>query len=231
MMKRLVIVVALVGMFAVGGQAMALSSVQYQQDFQFYGPSWGGYSLPQFDSTLGTLQSVTLRLDAYVFGSLDVALDNAWLSQQPPGYSVNAYCIWGATVDLEYITGGINNFISVHPWAEAGSTLTTEQPSWYLDGYGPFDINGTTIDVGGSSDFELWDMGCYQMWYNWSTYGGYAPLMTADVYNEGVAGTLYVTYDYEANAPTAVPEPGTLALIMCGFLGLAGTAFRRMRRG
>jgi hypothetical protein len=30
--------------------------------------------------------------------------------------------------------------------------------------------------------------------------------------------------------PTAVPEPGTLTLLACGFLGLAGIARRRLVR-
>jgi N-acetylneuraminic acid mutarotase len=57
-----------------------------------------------------------------------------------------------------------------------------------------------------------------------------APPLTQDAAATMYGNSLYVTDAYNTFAGTAVPEPGTLALLAPALLAFAGIAFRKMRR-
>lgn len=202
----------------------------------------GGFD--PFNSSLGTLNSVTLEVQLF--------RPRAWVISTPSDEPVSTVVDW--SVNGQWVlpgsnaTGGVDVFV---PLLGSGSTAVLLEfledglafgffgvegtgaaslaldPSAFLGGHivlngydmGYFDPSGadTTINTPGSPNLIPLAGACFGPW---------GPYEESEDY---CGWTSYkLTYDYTP-ATTAVPEPGTWAMLLLGFAGV-GVALRRSRR-
>jgi len=193
--------------------------------------NWGitplvNLTFPKFDSTLGTLNSVTIKLDGYVTGLAGV--ENLSTSS---GSTMNAKL--QAAVSLMQPDNS-TLIVEVDP---ASTWQTFDGGVW--DGNTNYDgTSGHTFDslsATASSTVVKTDAAYKSLFtgsgnidlptnaWGTSTANGGGTMSSTFVTAAGVTGT--VTYDYSIDEGT--PEPGTLAMLG---MGLAVPAFRRRRK-
>jgi hypothetical protein len=174
---------------------------------------------PQFNPSLGTLQSVEITLSGS--GSSNITGSSTTSAILTELFTHSAFTLTGGgqTLDL-YLVGGPTS---------TGSPAYTLTPSVTITsaGYnGTYTMNGSPVDSGlltsglsafsGTGDIDFNLVTFTQLTTSFST--GNASLTQATT--EG--GTVTITYDYSETPTPGVPEPGTLSLFGTGLLGLAG---------
>lgn len=192
----------------------------------------GAFTITPFDTTLGTLNSVTMRVDLSVNGT-----GQLWTSAQDTTLAYSASNTlsavqelgWGATVAST--SGSAYLFNSLFGWFEwpyeaylpftaplgsnsAGDTMITAGFGRFI-GASPFDIGLSLLGSASST---------------WSVNPGVdengAPTYDTLIFGYDGTAQLYYAYDYTPAAP--VPIPAAAWLLGTGLLGLVGVR-RRMR--
>lgn len=193
-----------------------------------YGPidigsaaGWAGVSLPQFDSSLGTLTQVTLTLDANTFAGV-IGWDN-----EATGESDVTLGIGGeVTIDA------FGTLVAIAIPVQTGSTTVTADTDGSADyvGTDAFWVmggSGSDSDANSSTEASVLALftgtGTFDVWLSSSLYtlvsttGGYGPSTTT---TGDTDGTITITYEY-----IPIPEPATTAL-----LGLSSMVLIRKRK-
>lgn len=202
------------------------SAAAVQHDITF-GPTPTGNAsypllLPQFDITLGTLNSVTLMLDVDT-DSGSIAWDNEAGSPSDVTLGIGAEVTatgpatlvvvvmplqTGSAIGIaaDEVADGAGDFLGLDAFSVTGGSGNDSDNTTLFSGFGAYIGTGTfstTISSGVSTSL--------------STSGGWGPINPSPGQFDG---TLSVIYDY------TVPEPATMSLLAVG--GLA--ALRRRRR-
>ena len=235
-MRGLACLVALV----IGGASLPASAatiVQTDDEFILSG-------FEPFDGSLGTLNSVTLEIQLF--------RPRTWAMSTPSEEPVSFVVDW--SVDGQWVlpgsaaTGGVDIFVPL-----LGSGSTTVLLEYFEDGlaYGFFGVEGSggatlALDpgafLGGPIFFNGYDPGYLDPFGTDTTLtasgspnliplpgaclGPWGPYEETEDY---CGWTSYkLTYDFTPGT-SAVPEPGTWAMLLLGFAGV-GIALRRSRR-
>lgn len=218
----------LVGAVLVASAGIATSAlgapgtVCFTNSINYQPTDWNGstVSLPQFDPSLGQLQSVTIAVDSGLTTTLGITNRSASgsLGQAKTILSLN---FKNASLN-GVVAGGQDGSVSLnyssaqYPYRlDSGSALTTGSLSGD-SGWVRSVVNDPTVLAG----FE--GKGSLSFLANTTTYtsifnsGG----NTAAAQHTAANLTSVVTYSYVPNAPVAAPEPGSLALMGLGALVL-----------
>lgn len=231
---------AILGALMLGGASLPASAATVvQTDNEFI---YGGFD--PFDGSLGTLNSVTLEIE--------LIRPRAWVMVVPSEEPTSAQVGWN--IDGTWVlpgseaTGGSDVFVPL-----TGSGVLTVILDQVEDGvaYGYFGVHGTGsasllldpaafltdrvsfngfdlgfLDGGGVDTSFTVDGSPVLIHLPNSCYGPWGPYEESEDYCGSVNYKL--TYDYTPGATSAVPEPGTWAMLLLGFLG-TGLALRRSR--
>jgi hypothetical protein len=171
---------------------------------------WTPFQITPFDSSLGTLNSVTMSAEVNVSGSAQL-----WSPEEDATLSVHFTTTLAPVPEMG--------------WDPSVASFSDETPLWYYDydyneGYAQLDGSGNntaynmiTADFGRFVGEDPFDIALQIFGEATSTYEGDTLVSSYD----GTA-TLYYSYDY-----TVIPEPASTVLLGMGLLGLL--AFRRRR--
>ena len=179
------------------------------------------FTLPDFDTTLGTLQAVTLTLDltdsatiqVYDLASGPEDFQNASLTQQntltAPGLvlapSVNAIVAGGTA------NSGLNNVVSIPASQTAtGNVDPRIFTLWEDQAGGTVDLSFTK----GNPTFEGTDLGPNNLFFGGNLTG---------------TATATVEYTYLASGTLAAPEPAGRFLTLLAGMAMTALAFGRLR--
>lgn len=195
-----------------------------------WAPSSESLTFPKFDTSLGTLDAVTLTLT----GSLQTTATvyNISSAVEPPGMASVGTA--GATSDFTVSDGatnlspgfGVTSSFPFGPLAAGGLDLSSSQSSGLMaqtsssPGFTTSDP-GVLADFSGSGTIQLPAVTATMKDYNASLTSG-----TGFVTLQGTEAALTgsVTYTY---TPTVTPEPSTFALLAIGIIGLMGYGWRK----
>lgn len=172
----------------------------------------GTLSVARFDSSLGVLTGVSWSITGAIASILGIENDSAGTIRGSASTNVDfdvdsADLSLGASPDFSVsgstglVTLGVGES-ALFPITSQNTITGTEAPSAVFLGPGTIDLTYLTATSFGGSGF-----------------GG--DLTLSQVTDAGI--TFSITYEY-----TVVPEPGSLAMLAAGLLGLAGAA--RVRR-
>ena len=207
--------------FALG--AVSQASAATTSNSTTFGPTKTDFTtsnltLKAFNTTLGTLTSVTLSMvgNATVGGSVT---NNATTSQN---FKVST----DTQVTLNSTTASVTNLLldltTTQSYVAVGAGATAV--------YGPFTPSASAVNVNGTplSDFTAGPINFSASTLSATTILGGGNNITAAV-NSTAGGSVTVTYTYTPTPtppPTTVPEPASMALLG---LGLAGLGLIRRR--
>lgn len=210
---RLALLFALVFILTPGvSQAITIS---FDDSFGLQTPANGTFSLPLFDSTLGTLLSATLELTGSMEGQITVQNTDA-----TAGATVNSSLF--APLEIAAF-GGIGPLLA-NPGMAFLNVLTAAGMA------GDSAVNGIplTNDMVSGSTSNPGDLAAFIGLGNFLVnYEGSAQSQASGGccllagFNALQAGNLRVTYEYEPDQVPEVPEPMTLLLVGSGLLGAA----------
>jgi len=151
----------------------------------------------------GSANATTYELQ---FTGTDISGD---VFAQTTGSNVTA--IWGSVADSE-VGPGTFTITGLSPYASSDNTLSASSP--YVT------FGGLSFSTAGGGDYNLADLGGY---------GGFSYVLLSSVLNPG-GGVQSVGMTSVGLEVSAVPEPGSLVLLLAGSLGLAGLSRRRAAR-
>lgn len=221
----------------IGSPAGAATMVQSSAS---YAPVPGGFAA--FDSSLGTLTSVTLAASTtdHRTAAITGPLAPGVKSPVPVNWSVNGhldltlFAFGGPSLSpLSVALNGSGSGTYAAPgnfdYAVTGSGLFNLDPSFFLlNGPSTYDFGINAVDPGlfdystdtmfSSSKRRANIVGFNGRCYDGTSFGGDACNST----------TYTLTYNFTPLATSAVPEPGSWAMMLLGFLGV-GMATRRRR--
>lgn len=182
----------------------------------------GAFSCTQFDSTLGTLNSMSLEIQVSITGSItlqnnsDSPQDMSGTTQVSFFAGALAGFSLGSPLIIAFYGTGLQSipasatvvFGPLNAAGSAGSMLNnTNLAPYQAAGGGLFALSGSTLSGLGIS--------------GGGGFGGGSAATSASM-------TAAVSYEYDAVVKPPIPEPGTWALAA---LGLAGLGWRLRRRG
>jgi hypothetical protein len=184
-------------------------------------------SVSKFNTSLGTLNSVTVKLN--VSGSAATSVSEK--SGTKGTFKVNE----SSKVTLGSTNSSLNTALnSLNETVTYSSAITTLwNPADPVSPFYPASYNFGTVSLTGTAPtetinptyFSLFE-GAGTLILDASSVSGYSfqgggNNQTATISNDD-SGSVIVTYDYTPGNPPVVPEPGTLTLFGTGLLGLAG---------
>jgi hypothetical protein len=183
----------------------------YLPSGQIYGATTFNFDITPFDTTLGTLNSVTMSAEVNVSGSAQL-----WSSDEFAVLYVNFLNTLDAAPEMG--------------WSPTIASFVDSSPLWYYD----YDYSEGYVQLDGSDNIMLYNI----ITTDFGRFEGTAPFqiglqLSGSAYSNSTPGsyetlafsydgnaTLMIDYDY---TPTPVPEPATMMLLGFGLVGLVGT--------
>jgi len=224
--RRRSVWIAVLGLAAVAMAGTIASAETLVYDFYINtaSPTWPGASVPHFDPSLGSLQSVTVTVDYADFGGGDCMFQN----ENPDvggTVSVTKIVDWSLSGRGFWLNGSLSSSGSgfVAPSEDYSECWYWFNP--YFEDIGPLSetITSDLDDLyDGPGDIYL------DFFVDWNTDWTLSPGLYGGSWNmHGVDGRAGGTLTYTF-AP--VPEPSTLALLGVGAVSLVAFAWRRRRQ-
>ncbi|MGA3161620.1 MAG: PEP-CTERM sorting domain-containing protein [Terracidiphilus sp.] len=184
-------------------------------------------SVPEFNTSLGTLHSVTVKLN--VSGSAATSVS------ETPGTKGTFKVNESSKVTLGSTNSSLNTALnSLSETVTYSSAITTLwNPADPVSPFYPASYNFGTVTLTGSAPTETINVayltvfeGAGSLFFDATSVSGYSfsgggNNQNATISNDD-SGTVTVTYDYTPGSPPIIPEPSTLTLFGTGLLGLAG---------
>ncbi|ARE39398.1 hypothetical protein RGUI_1257 [Rhodovulum sp. P5] len=221
-MKKVLLATAAAAAF---GTAASADILEYADIYPLSTTNWDGtISIAQFDSSLGTLNSVYLELRGYVEGSSRVESLDAAPSTITAELSAELSMSTAALSDILVTLPVVSEMFDAEAFdgtIDFAGGSGTEWLDQMADDMDDATLTGSDMDefIGmGSIDLILEAIGM-------STASGAGNIITQFATSAGA--DIYVRYDYTPNAP-AVPLPAGLPLLLAG-LGAFGVV--RARKG
>jgi PEP-CTERM motif len=186
------------------------------------GGAAGAFSCTLFDSTLGTLNSMSLEIQGSITGS--ITLQNG--SNSPQNMS--------GTTQVSFVAGALAGFSLASPLFTASfGTGLQSVPAGATVSFGPLNASGSTAVMLNNTNLAPYQAaggglfgvsGSTLSGLSISGGGGFGGGSNAT----SASLTAAVSYEYDAVVKPPIPEPGTWALAV---LGLVGLGWRLRQRG
>lgn len=214
-------VLAFVYLLFILGMKAEAATIDYSYTQPVSATDWQTtYNVQQFDSSLGTLQSVTITISSSgsLSGTITAGPTNITILSGAIGKGVFAYSTQIGSISLYS-----SNMIDVAPPfipVAANQTYNVGQAGVTGNASQTLTSNLNAFIGSGSFDLVLGTMSITSLTVSGGTY-------TYDVVGNAGA-TVTVTYEYEPSSP--VPEPSTLLLLGSGLVALGSIAHRRRRK-